>query len=142
MSGMATRVHSYDLRAGRSNGFADGVLVPAGRRVYDMPDRFKGRGKKGGAMAALLRLIGVMIALEVLFYVLISVYLRSLRRESLEGDWDARHPEQAGDSPRRRAFVERAMVGFDKTLRARLVGLVFVLPTIAVAAIIYYVNYY
>ncbi|MFI0395532.1 hypothetical protein [Paracoccus jiaweipingae] len=92
-------------------------------------------------MAALLRLIGVMIALEALFYVLISVYLRSLRREALEEEWDASHPDQPGDGPQRRDFVAARMRGFDKTLRARLVALVFVLPTLAVAAIIYYVNY-
>ncbi|MDO5612031.1 MAG: hypothetical protein Q4G14_02165 [Paracoccus sp. (in: a-proteobacteria)] len=91
-------------------------------------------------MAALLRLIAVVIAIEALFYVLLSLYIRSLRREKLEEEWDRRHPDRAGDSRERKDFVRRSMVGFEKTLKARLVGLVFVVPTLAIMAIIYYVN--
>lgn len=88
-----------------------------------------------------IRLIAIVIAIEALFYVLISIYVRSLQRERLEERWDKRHPDRAGHSPERREFVRKAMVGFDKTLKARLVALVFVLPNIALAAIVYYVNW-
>lgn len=88
-----------------------------------------------------VRMIAIVIALEAFFYVLISVYMRSLQREKLENLWDQRHPEDAGDTDERREFVRRAMVGFEKTLRARLVALVFIIPTIAVAAVIYFVNW-
>lgn len=88
-----------------------------------------------------VRMIAIVIALEAFFYVLISVYMRSLQREKLENLWDQRHPDQAGDTVARREFVHRMMIGFEKTLRARLVALVFVIPTIAVAAVIYYVNW-
>ncbi|MDO5706727.1 MAG: hypothetical protein Q4G49_16875 [Paracoccus sp. (in: a-proteobacteria)] len=91
-------------------------------------------------MAAFLRLIGIVIAIEALFYVLLSLYIRSLQREKLEKEWDRRHPENAGDSGERRAFVRRSMTGFEKTLKSRLVGLVFVVPTLAIMVIIYYVN--
>lgn len=90
---------------------------------------------------AVLRLIAVIIAIEALFYVLISLYLRSLRREALEKRWDRNHPDLAGDSPIRRRFVERAMAGFQQTLRARLVGLVLVLPLASVLVIMYLVNH-
>ena len=89
-----------------------------------------------------IRLVAVVIALEALFYVMISLYLRSLRRERLEEIWDTRHPDRAGDSAERRAFVRRSMRGFEKTLRARLVALVFILPTLAIAVIVYFVNYH
>ena len=89
---------------------------------------------------AFIRMIAVVIAIEALFYVLLSLYIRSLRREKLEGDWDRRHPDRAGPGPERREFVRRAMVGFERTLKARLVGLVLVIPTIAIMVIIYYVN--
>lgn len=90
---------------------------------------------------AILRLAAILIAIEALFYVLISLYLRSLRREALEKAWDRRHPDRAGDGRERRTFVRRSMRGFEKTLRARLVALVLVLPFVAVMVIVYYVNY-
>ncbi len=92
-------------------------------------------------MIALVRLAAVVIAIEALFYVLISIYVRSLQVEKLEETWDARHPDRAGDTPERDAFIRRSMVGFEKTLRARLVGLVLVLPFVAIMVIVYLVNY-
>ena len=44
-------------------------------------------------------------------------------------------------SEQRAEFVRRSMVGFSKTLRARLVGLVLVLPVVAIIVIIVIVNY-
>ncbi|KGJ06479.1 hypothetical protein SAMN04487972_10174 [Paracoccus halophilus] len=92
-------------------------------------------------MIAFLRLIGLVLVVEVIFYVLISIYVRSLRRESLEEEWDRRHPDRAGPTEERDRFVRRSMVGFSKSLRARLVGLVLVLPVVAIVVIIFIVNY-
>jgi hypothetical protein len=92
-------------------------------------------------MIAFLRLIGLVLVVELIFYALISIYVRSLRRESLEKEWDLRHPERAGPSEERDIFVRRSMRGFSKTLRARLVGLVLVLPMIVIVTIIVFVNY-
>ena len=92
-------------------------------------------------MIAFLRLIGMVLVVELVFYALIWIYIRSLRREELEKEWDRRHPERAGPSPERAEFVRRSMVGFSKTLRARLVGLVLVLPVVAIVVIIVIVNY-
>lgn len=92
-------------------------------------------------MMALLRLIAMVLVIELIFYVLLGIYLRSTRREALEKEWDARHPDRAGDSPERREFVRRSMVGFRKTLRARLATLVLVLPLMAVVLIVILVNY-
>lgn len=88
-----------------------------------------------------VRLVLLVLAIEALFYVLISIYVRSLRRERLEERWDAKHPDHAGDSPERREFVRRSMVGFERSLKARLPWLVFVLPTLAILATVYYVNF-
>lgn len=93
-------------------------------------------------MMALIRLVALIIVIEALFYVLLSIYIRSLRREALEKEWDNRHPEKAGASPERREFVRRTMVGFSKTLRARLIAWVMVLPVVAIVTIIFFVNYY
>ena len=92
-------------------------------------------------MAAFFRLILFLLIAETVFYLLLRVYLRSLRTERLEETWDERHPAMAGNSPARRAFVRRAMTGFDRTLRSRLLLLVFVLPNLAVMGIIYWVNW-
>lgn len=87
-----------------------------------------------------LRMLLILFVVEALFYVLLSIYVRSLRREKLEDIWDRRHPLRAGDNRERKEFVRRSMAGFEKTLRARLVGLVFVVPTVAVAIVVYIVN--
>ena len=89
---------------------------------------------------AIIRLALILFVVEAIFYALLTVYLRSTKAESLEKEWDRRHPDRAGDSPERREFARRSMVGFQKTLKARLVGLVFILPTIAIGVIAWYVN--
>ncbi|WBU65272.1 hypothetical protein [Paracoccus aerodenitrificans] len=89
---------------------------------------------------AVIRLAIVLFIIEAVFYVLISVYLRSTKAESLEDEWDRRHPDRAGNSPERRKFVQRSMTGFQKTLKARLVALVFVVPTVAIVVIAWAVN--
>lgn len=97
--------------------------------------------RKPCPMIAFLRLIGMVLAVELVFYTLLSVYIRSLRREALEEEWDRRHPDRAGATAERREFVRRSMIGFSRTLRARLALLVLVLPLVAIVAIIVVVNY-
>lgn len=88
----------------------------------------------------LLRMVLFIFVIEVIFYLLLSIYFRSTKRESLEEEWDRRHPDRAGDSRERSAFVRRSMVGFQKSLKIRLLGLIFVLPTIVVMVIVWFVN--
>lgn len=92
-------------------------------------------------MIALARLIVLVLLLEAALYLLLWIYMRSLRREALEGEWDERHPGQAGPGPDRAEFVRRAMTGFEQSLRARLLWLVFIIPTAAIMGIIYWVNW-
>ena len=91
-------------------------------------------------MFVLLRMMAFLFLIEAIFYLLLSIYLRSTKKEELEKEWDRRHPERAGDTEERSAFVRRSMVGFQKTLKARLVALVFVIPTIIIAVIAWVVN--
>ena len=90
---------------------------------------------------AFLRLAAIVIALELALYVALSLWLRSLERERLEGEWDAANPHAPGPSDARHAWVERRMAAFHRTLRARLVLLVLILPFLAIMAIVYTVNY-
>lgn len=92
-------------------------------------------------MAALIRLFLFMFAVQLVFYLLLRLYVRSLRVERLEDRWDARHPDKAGDTPARRAFIARSMQGFERSLKVRLTLMVFVLPTLAVLGIIALVNW-
>ncbi|MDN5569533.1 MAG: hypothetical protein L0G27_12445 [Paracoccus sp. (in: a-proteobacteria)] len=91
---------------------------------------------------ALIRLWLFVLAVQLVFYVLLRIYVRSQQVERLENLWDVRHPDQAGNGPARRAFIAKAMAGFEKSLRARLTLLVFVLPTLAVLGIVYLVNWH
>ena len=91
-------------------------------------------------MIALLRLAVVgVIGLSVV-YLLMWIYARSVRREQLEKDWAADHPD-GGDHDARDAHIETGMADYERSLRRRLILLVYVLPAIAVAVIIYLTNY-
>lgn len=90
---------------------------------------------------AWLRLIALLFLLETVFFLLLRLYVRSLRREKLETLWDRKNPTLVKDHPRRARFVETGMTGFEKTLRMRLLWLVFILPTLTVMGIIIWVNW-
>ncbi len=94
-----------------------------------------------GFGVAFIRLWLVLLVVQMVFYVLLRLYVRSLQLERLENRWDARHPDQAGNTAARGAFVAKAMTGFNRSLRARLTLLVFVLPTAAILAIVILVNW-
>lgn len=92
-------------------------------------------------MIALVRLALLIFVIELLFYGLLMIYLRSQRKEALEAEWDRRHPSVAGPGIARERFVALAMTGFNRTLKARLVRLVLVLPMVVILTIIILVNY-
>ena len=76
-----------------------------------------------------------MIGLSVL-YLLIGIYARSVQREALERQWDE------GDGAGERAdFVREGMDAYRNSLRRRLILLVFVLPVVAVAVVIWAINF-
>ncbi len=91
-------------------------------------------------MIALLRLAVVgVIGLSVV-YLLMWIYARSVRREQLEKDWAADHPD-GGDPDAREAFIETGVKDYEPGLRRRLILFVFILPAVAVAAILFVTNY-
>tara|TARA_R110002096_G_scaffold47539_19_gene126767 strand:- start:627 stop:893 length:267 start_codon:yes stop_codon:yes gene_type:complete len=75
------------------------------------------------------------IGLTILYF-LMSVYSRSLRREELEKLWDA--AEGPGE---RQDFIDEGMNTYEKSLRKKLIWLVYVIPTLAVIAAIYLLNF-
>jgi hypothetical protein len=92
--------------------------------------------KQGHAMVALMRLlIFGLIALTVI-YLAISWYSRSARRRKMERDW-----EEAGRPGDRTTYIEAGMVQYERSLRKRLIWLVYIVPVTAVVVIIYLTNF-
>ena len=87
-------------------------------------------------------MIGIMRAAVLGFillsvvYVLVSIYSRSVRRESLEKKFDAGGIE--GD---RDAYIEAGMQTYQKSLRHWLLWLVYIIPAVVVSATVYFVNH-
>ena len=75
------------------------------------------------------------IALTVVYF-LVSIYSRSVRRETLEKRFDAGGIE--GD---RDAYIEAGMIQYEKGLKKRLLWLIYILPTMAFLATIYILNF-
>jgi len=75
------------------------------------------------------------IALSVI-YLSLSIYSRSVRREKLENEWDEDKPEGIT----RDDFVAKGVAEYNSGLRPKLLLLVYVIPTIFVAAIVYLTN--
>jgi len=87
-------------------------------------------------MIGVIRLVVFgFIGLTILYF-LVSVYSRSLRREELEKLWDAAQGPGA-----RQSFIDEGMRAYEKGLRKKLIWLVYVIPTLAVIAAIYLLNF-
>ncbi|WP_372841748.1 hypothetical protein [Phaeovulum sp.] len=77
-----------------------------------------------------------LIGLTAIYW-LVAIYARSTERERLEKHWDKKRPEAAPD---REAYIEAGMAEYEKSLRRKLIWLVYVVPMAVVAVIIYIVN--
>lgn len=87
-------------------------------------------------MIGLLRLaVFGFIALTVL-YVLISIYSRSVRREKLENEWEAK-----GSVGAREDFVRDGMAEYESSLRKKLILLVYVVPIVVALVMLYVTNF-
>ncbi len=86
-------------------------------------------------MAFLRLVVFGFVALGVI-YLSISLYSRSVRREKLEKAYD----ENPVEGITREAYVEQGVAAYNKSFRPKLIGLVFVVPPIVVAAIVYIIN--
>lgn len=89
-------------------------------------------------MIGFLRAILAWAVVGAVAYFVLRIYARSLRREALEKEWDA---APQGDAAGRDAFVEKGMAEYEGSLRNRLLIIVFVLPFIVIAVLLYLMNY-
>ena len=78
------------------------------------------------------------LALSVV-YLSISLYSRSVRREKLEKAWAEDNPTST-DIAARDAFVAEGIAAYNTSYRPKLIGLVYVVPMVVVATIIYITN--
>ena len=74
-----------------------------------------------------------------IIYWSIALFSRSVRTERLENEFDAAHPE-SNDKAARKAFVADGLAAYDKSIRPKLIALVYVVPTIVLGTIIYTIN--
>lgn len=91
-------------------------------------------------MIAFLRLAVIGFVVLTAVYWLISLYSRSVRREALEKRWDEEAAEGAAPGDRD-AYVREGMRIYERGLRRRLIGLVYVVPVLVVVALIWLNNY-
>lgn len=87
-------------------------------------------------MIALLRLAVFGFIAMTIMYVLLSIYSRSTQREELEKAWDA-----AQGPGEREEYIAQGMAAYEKGLRKKLIWLVYILPTLAVIAAVYFLNF-
>ena len=85
----------------------------------------------------MIRFFLLMMLVTAAFYLLVAIYTRSLRRERLEKDWAAERPEGID----RRSYVERGLELYDRSFRRRLLGLILIVPFIAVGIRIWLQNF-
>lgn len=86
----------------------------------------------------LIRLIVFGFLFLSVIYVSISLYSRSVRRERLEKRWDEEHPD--ADNGGREAYIDEGMAAYQRGFRRKLILLVYIVPMVAVAVILYLTN--
>jgi Ca2+/Na+ antiporter len=87
-----------------------------------------------------LRLAVVGFVVLTIFYVLLSWYSRSTRREALEKEWDGDPANEGAPAEARTAFIEAGMAEYQTSLRRRLIALVYVVPLVVMGVLMYLVN--
>jgi len=97
-----------------------------------------GRGAEELKMGFVRLVLFGFIAMSVV-YLSISVYSRSVRREKLENAW-AEENARSTDIAARDAYVEAGIKAYNKSFRPKLIGLVYIVPTVIVMAIVYITN--
>lgn len=79
--------------------------------------------------------LALFVGLTILFF-LLRIYARSLRREELEKEWDA-----GGIDTPRDAFIHQGLQAYEKSLFRKLLWLVYIIPTVVIAVLVYILNF-
>lgn len=101
-------------------------------------------------MLVFLEVIVVWFVVTTLVYLAVALYARSVERERLEKEFDSTFPPGSGPSSGpgsgdvaadRDTYVTEGLAAYRHGLRRRLIGLIYVLPVVFFAVVIYVVNY-
>lgn len=87
-------------------------------------------------MFAFLRLVVMGFVILTICYICLSLYARARERERLEQRWV--EDGMVGD---RRAYVRAGLDAYGGSLRRKLILGVYVIPVVAISAIIYIINH-
>lgn len=89
---------------------------------------------------AILRLYFVAFIFLSAFYLLLRLYFRSLRKERLEKTWDAERSSGLPSGLSREDYIHAGLRTYDRSLRPKLLALVYVVPFIVIGVTLYVVN--
>jgi len=87
-----------------------------------------------------IRLAAMGIIVMGVAYFLVSMYSRSVRRENLENEWDE-NPANGDENTARDAYITKGMKDYEGSVRKKFIWLIFILPTVAVLALVYLNNF-
>lgn len=87
-------------------------------------------------MIAFLRLILILFVVLTILYLAVSIYARSLARERLERRWDA-----GRGTGSREHFIRLGMRRYEQSARPKLLLGIYILPMVAMAILIYVLNF-
>lgn len=87
-------------------------------------------------MFGAMRLFLILLVIQTVAYFALSLYSRRARRRKLETWWD-----EKGKQGNKQAFVERGLHVYDNSFRRKLILGVYIVPWVAIGALIYIVNY-
>ncbi|MBR9765617.1 MAG: hypothetical protein GYB53_19390 [Rhodobacteraceae bacterium] len=85
---------------------------------------------------AFLRVAVIGFLVATVAYVVVSIWSRQVRRRKLRRDW-----EDEGRPGDRRDYVEKGLDEYDDSFRRKLILLIYIVPVLVVAFIIYAVNF-
>ncbi|MRU15930.1 hypothetical protein FDP25_10880 [Roseovarius sp. A21] len=87
-------------------------------------------------MLAFLRLVVFGFLILSVIYVIVSFWSRAVRRRKLEQEWnDTGRP---GDKD---TYMTKGMAQYDRSLRRKLILLIYVVPVVVISVIIYVTNF-
>lgn len=87
-------------------------------------------------MFAFFRLFFVLMIVLTVVYVAVSIYSRMARRAKLKARW-----QEKGLTGDREAFIQRGLHQYDRSIRRKLILLVYIIPLGAIALLVYATNF-
>jgi len=87
-------------------------------------------------MVAFLRLVVFGFLILSVIYVIVSFWSRSVRRRKLEQEWN-----DSGRPGDKETYVTEGMAQYDRSLRRKLIMLIYVVPVVVIGTIIYVTNF-